>query len=57
MHPDQLYKFRASTMALTSVGAAYPTFMCARCHLPKRAAGRKKLGKGYICADCKSSKH
>lgn len=47
------HHYRARTQTDKSVaGVTQPSFRCTRCGQYRRTKGRKRLGKGYVCAPC-----
>lgn len=40
-----------------TVGITQPSFRCTRCGQYRRTKGRKRLGKGYVCALCLEPQH
>ena len=53
-HPNATQAFRLGTQKKTLTGVMSPTFRCAKCNKYRHTSCRKKLGKGYKCAQCVS---
>ncbi len=49
---DEEHHYRARTERLSMPGVMTPTFRCLACRQNKATKGRKRLGKGFVCAPC-----